>query len=369
MGRRAREERAQQRGAAAEAMGPRRVSAVGLVLLWLSLLDAESIPRGATTTRAIAWEAAAAAQAEARGGEDWARAGGGNGGCDGGRSSRALCLLRLRGAGGKEVKMKKREHKSPRQRHGRRKEEEEGQDQGDGGGGAVDDGGNCPSQAPPPPIAAREMAGVGVAHAGAWEQYPDAVPPDLDGVVVEEGGIEDMVGQRPVPKWMEFFCPGHETYKYYKDGHYTGEKCDAETAKRWCQIANIYAPHYVGVPRIFEEYDEDLEGTLDYVVTKDRPRTTIDESLKRTFWKPVNGEPESLWMDGLVEPEDEEERKMIEEEKKKLIKDAKVPKNFEITKQSRWLLPIVTAAVDRLREDHKVPRFSPHPSPNLAALQ
>ena len=347
-----------------KAMGPRRVNAVGLALLLLSLLDAESALRG-TTTSWGAWGAVAGVQPAGafRGGKDWSRASERARGSDACRSSRALCLLRLRGAGGKEVKVKKKsEHKSPRQRHGRK--EVAVQNRGaSGGGGAEGSGINGPSQTPPPPRAAREMSRVGVADAGGFrELYPDAVPPELDGVVEVEEGIEGTVGQRPIPKWMEYFCPGHETYKYYKDGHYTGELYDGETAKRWAKISNIYAPHYVGVPRIFEEDDEDLEGTLDFVVTKDRPRTTIDETLKRTFWKPIDGEPESMWMDGLIEPEDEEDRKMIEKEKERLIKDARgQTKNMEISKQSRWLLPIVTAAVDRLRQDYKVALPSPPP--------
>jgi hypothetical protein len=104
---------------------------------------------------------------------------------------------------------------------------------------------------------------------------------------------------RPWRPYSELWLPGHETFKYFKDGHYTGEKMDRKTKDYWARIVNIYAPMLVGVPHIFLDDDAEREGTLDYSLIKDRPETTLDPLLKSTYWYTPETGYVSLWRDGL----------------------------------------------------------------------
>lgn len=309
-----------------------------VLLLGLALLDAESARGCREDARAsdagFLTRQTVAASRRREGDEEI------QGVCHPGRA----CLLRLRGAGRESSKAST--PRSSRERSERAK-----------GGNVLSDGGKegsrlifAPLQGDPSPPPAREMAGVVRQDPDGWEMYPE----EHDFGSIPDDDSNDIIGQRPVPETINVFCPGHETYKYYKDGHYTGESYDAETAAKWAKITNIYAPHYVGVPRIFEERDEEMEGTLDYIIPKNRPMTTLDERMKRTFWTPKGGEPESLWMDGLVDPEDDEAKELIEKERKKLAAMKGTNSDFKLPTKSRWLLPIATAAVDRVRLDFKV---------------
>jgi len=84
--------------------------------------------------------------------------------------------------------------------------------------------------------------------------------------------------------FSELWLPGHETFKYYKDGKYTGELYDQKTREYWARIANIYAPNTVGLPQIFIDDKAERVGTLDWSVIKDRPATALDPLLKSTYW-------------------------------------------------------------------------------------
>jgi hypothetical protein len=48
-------------------------------------------------------------------------------------------------------------------------------------------------------------------------------------------------GANYIPPFIEAMCPGHETYKYFKDGQYSGEKMDRNTTRKWSMLANICA--------------------------------------------------------------------------------------------------------------------------------
>lgn len=104
---------------------------------------------------------------------------------------------------------------------------------------------------------------------------------------------------RPWRPYSELWLPGHETFRYYKGGHYTGETMDKKTRDYWARIANIYAPMLVGVSQIFIDDDAEREGTLDYTLIKDRPETTLDPLLKSTYWYSPETGYVSLWRDGL----------------------------------------------------------------------
>jgi len=104
---------------------------------------------------------------------------------------------------------------------------------------------------------------------------------------------------RPWRPYSELWLPGHETFRYFKDGNYTGEKMNRKTKDYWARIVNIYAPMLVGVPKIFLDDDAEREGTLDYSLIKDRPETTLDPLLKSTYWYTPETGYVSLWRDGL----------------------------------------------------------------------
>ena len=105
--------------------------------------------------------------------------------------------------------------------------------------------------------------------------------------------------KRPWRPYSELWIPGHETFKYYKNGSYTGEKMDQKTKQHWARLANIYAPMMVGVPQLFIDDNAERVGTLDWSVIKDRPRTSLDPLLKSTYrYAPDTGYT-SLWRDGL----------------------------------------------------------------------
>ncbi|EKX53314.1 hypothetical protein GUITHDRAFT_101019 [Guillardia theta CCMP2712] len=158
----------------------------------------------------------------------------------------------------------------------------------------------------------------------------------------------------------ELWFPGHETFKYYKNGRqeqcYTGEKMDKETSDKWAGISNFYAPYMLGTTSLFQEDDNTSTffGTLDWYLTKNRPETFHDETLKRTYWYRPSLGKRSLYRDGLLPHEN------LPPYEKRFLDLPDTPAGDNIYSQAAAEFHSkhpsygdVLAAVDRLRTDFK----------------